>query len=132
MIYHKQLPAIRGVAIMIHQGKLSKRRLVMKKLLISFVLIIFAAPTIGLADGKADFNANCTTCHGGNARTNARRAKMLNIDPSKLYLSASEMEKAAMIEVIEKGKGKMPAFENKLTKSQITAIVDYIKGLSKK
>ncbi len=104
----------------------------MIKLLISLVLIVFATPTIALADGKADYNAKCTACHGGDARTNTRRAKTLNIDPTKLYLPASQMSKAEMIAIIEKGKDKMPNFEDKLTKDQIIAIVDYVKGLSKK
>ncbi len=104
----------------------------MKKLLISLVLIVFAMPTLALADGKADYNAKCTACHGGDAKTNTRRAKMLNIDPTKLYLSASKMNKDEMIAIIGKGKGKMPSFEDKLTKDQIIAIVDYVKGLSKK
>ncbi len=104
----------------------------MNKLLISLVLIVFATSAIALADGKADFNAKCTTCHGGDAKTNTRRAKMLKIDPTRLYLPASQMSKAEMITFIEKGKDKMPSFENVLTKDQIIAIVDYVKSLSKK
>ena len=104
----------------------------MKKFLILLVLIVFAIPTIALADSKADYDAKCTTCHGGDAKTNTRRAKMLNIDPTKLYLPASQKNKAEMIAIIEKGKDKMPSFENVLTKDQIIAIVDYVKSLSKK
>ena len=104
----------------------------MKKLLISLVLIVFATPMIALADGKADYKAKCTTCHGGDAKTNTRRAKMLNIDPTKLYLPASQMNNAEMIAIIEKGKDKMPSFEKVLTKDQIITIVDYVKSLSKK
>ncbi len=104
----------------------------MKKLLISLVLIVFAMPMIALADGKADYTAKCTSCHGGDAKTNTRRANMLKIDPTKLYLPASQMSKPEMIATIEKGKDKMPSFEKVLTKDQIIAIVDYVKSLSKK
>ena len=104
----------------------------MNRLLISLVLIVFAAPTIAFADGKADYNTKYTACHGGDAKTNTKRAKMLNIDPTKLYLPASQMSKAEMIAIVEKGKDKMPSFADKLTKDQIIAIVDYVKGLSKK
>jgi len=104
----------------------------MKKLLILLVLIVFATPTIAFANGMADYNSKCTRCHGGDARTNTKRAKLLNIDPTKLYLPASQMSKAEMIAIIEKGKDKMPSFENELTKDQIIAIVDYVKSLSKK
>jgi mono/diheme cytochrome c family protein len=87
---------------------------------------------IVLADGKADYTANCTPCHGEDAKANTRRANMLNIDPTKLFLSAGKMNRYEMIAMIEKGKDKMPGFEAKLTKDQIIAIVDYVKGLSKK
>ena len=81
----------------------------MKKLLILLVLIVFATPTIAFADGKADYNAKCTTCHGGDAKTNTRRAKMLNIAPTKLYLPASQRNKAEMIAIIERARTKCPA-----------------------
>jgi mono/diheme cytochrome c family protein len=37
-----------------------------------------------------------------------------------------------MIAIIEKGKDKMPGFEGKLSKDQITAIVEYIRSEKKK
>jgi mono/diheme cytochrome c family protein len=104
----------------------------MKKVFLSLVLGISLIPVIVLADGKTDFNANCASCHGGNARTNAKRALMLKIEPNKLYLQASGMSEAEMMTITKAGKDKMPAFENKLSKEQIAGIVDYIKGLSKK
>jgi mono/diheme cytochrome c family protein len=104
----------------------------MNRLWIILILIAFATPTITFADGKPDYDAKCTLCHGGDARTNTKRAKMLNVDPTKLYLPASPMSKAEMIVIIEKGRNKMPSFENQLTKDQIIAIVDYIKSLGRK
>jgi mono/diheme cytochrome c family protein len=104
----------------------------MKKLFISLVLGMFLMPAVVLADGKMDFNANCISCHGGDGRTNAKRAIMLKIDPKKLYLQASDLNKAEMIAITKTGKDKMPAFEKKLTDEQIKDVVDYIKGLSKK
>ena len=38
----------------------------------------------------------------------------------------------SIVAIIGKGKDKMPNFENVLTKDQIIAVVDYVKGLSKK
>lgn len=98
----------------------------MKKLLIPLVLFAFSAPTLVLADARTDYNLHCTSCHRGSAKTNIRRAKLLKIDPSKLFLKNSKMNKEEMIAVIEKGKEQMPGFENKLTKEQITAIVDFL------
>jgi mono/diheme cytochrome c family protein len=104
----------------------------MKKLFVLIVFIISSMPVIVFADGRTDFNTNCGSCHGGDARTNAKRAIMLKIDPKRIYLKASEMNKAEMIAITKTGKDKMPAFENKLANDQIAGIVDYIKGLSNK
>lgn len=47
----------------------------MKNLFISLIIIMFAAPIVALADGLTDFNTKCAACHGGNAKTNARRER---------------------------------------------------------
>jgi mono/diheme cytochrome c family protein len=104
----------------------------MKKILITAVLTLCAMPVLALADGMTDFNMNCSNCHGGSAKTNAKRAGMLKVDPKKIYLPASEMDKGQMTVIVEKGKDKMPAFEGKLTKDQIAGIVDYVKSLKQK
>ncbi len=104
----------------------------MNKLFIPVVLIALTMPTFVLADGQADFKANCDMCHGGSPKTNQKRALMLKIDARKLYLPKSGMNREEMVAIINKGKGKMPGFENKLTKDQIAGIVDYIQGLQKK
>ncbi len=104
----------------------------MKKILILISLIVFVFPALALGDGKDDFIANCNLCHGGNAKTNARRALMLKIDPKKLYLPASEMNREEMVAVIEKGKNQMPGYEKQLTEEQIAALVDYVMNLRKK
>jgi mono/diheme cytochrome c family protein len=107
-------------------------RLHMKNIFTPFFLAVFAIPVVCFAGGKADFNAYCTTCHGGNARTNAKRAGMLKIDANKLYLKKSTMNSAEMVTIIEKGKGRMPGFANKLTRAQIIDIVNYVMSMKNK
>jgi mono/diheme cytochrome c family protein len=104
----------------------------MKKMLILICLIGLAIPTLASADVMADYDANCIKCHSLDAKTNVRWAMRLKIDPQKIYLPASQMNKDAMITIIEKGKGRMPSFEKKLSKEQITAIADYVLSLRKK
>lgn len=106
----------------------------MKKLLISCVLIIFAIPTLAFADGRSDYRARCAGCHGAypNSHPDWEKAKLLKADVNKLVLSGSALNKAEMIAIIEKGRGTMPSYENELTKDQIAAIVDYIRGFNKK
>jgi mono/diheme cytochrome c family protein len=103
----------------------------MTKISITLVMVLFALPALAFADGKADFDANCARCHGGDARTITKRSNILKIDPTKLALRASEMNEAEMIAIIEKGKNLMPGFENELTKDQIRAVVEYIRAQKK-
>jgi mono/diheme cytochrome c family protein len=104
----------------------------MKKLLTSCILIVFAMPTLVLADGRSDFNAKCASCHGANANLLPKTARLLKVNPKKLALKASELSRDQMIAITEKGKDKMPSFEKELTKEQIMAIVDFAIGARKK
>jgi mono/diheme cytochrome c family protein len=108
------------------------RRLKMKKLFVTLILVLFAVPTVGLADGRSDFKAKCAACHGAGGNLLPKTARLLKVDPKKLALKASQMNREEMIAIVEKGKDKMPGFEKEMTKEQITAIVDYVMGLSKK
>jgi cytochrome c5 len=101
----------------------------MQKILITFVLIVFAIPSIVLADAGIDYKTKCAACHGAQAKLLPKTARLLKVDPKKLALRASTMSKEEMIAIIEKGRNKMPGFEKELTKEQITDIVDLLIGL---
>ena len=103
----------------------------MKTLFISLVLFVLAAPAAVLADPKIDFNANCAKCHRANKNL-PKQAKLLEVDPGKLTLRTSKMNRDEMIAIIEKGRDKMPGFEKELTKEQIADIVDYVIFLKKR
>lgn len=98
----------------------------MKMLLISLITFVFASPTAALADGRIDYRSHCASCHGANAFMAVKMARKLGVDPRKLTLLASEMSREEMIAITETGKGKMPGFDQKLTKEQIADIVGYI------
>jgi len=80
----------------------------------------------GSVDGRLDYRAKCAVCHGANAFSAMRMARRLSVNPRKLALMASEMNREEMIAITEKGKGKMPGFAKELTKERIGAVVDYI------
>ena len=103
----------------------------MKKMFVMFILFLFVAPTAGLADGGEDYKGKCAACHGAKGNLLPKTARLLKVDPKKLYLKASSMNKEEMIAITEKGKDKMPAFEKELTKEQITSIIDYVMILKK-
>lgn len=85
-----------------------------------------AAPPDGIAGGRIDYRAKCASCHGANALTTIRTARKLGVDPQRLSLMANTMTREEMIAITEKGKGKMPGFENELSKERIAAVIDYV------
>jgi mono/diheme cytochrome c family protein len=93
---------------------------------------VFAIPSIVLADASIDYKTKCAACHGARANLLPKTARLLKVDPKKLALKASTMNKEEMIAIIEMGKEKMPGFEKELTKEQITDIVDFLIAIRNK
>lgn len=104
----------------------------MKIFLIAFVLTMLAIPSVALADVNIDYKTKCAACHGAHANLLPKTARLLKVDPKKLALKASTMDKEEMIAIIEKGRNKMPGFEKELTKAQITDIVDFLLAIRNK
>jgi mono/diheme cytochrome c family protein len=104
----------------------------MKKWFAAFILVLFTVPTVALADGRSDYKTKCAACHGASGNLLPKTARLLKVDPKKLALTASKMNREDMIAMIEKGKDKMPAFEKELTKEQIISIINYVASLRKK
>ena len=88
----------------------------MKKVLIAAVLLAIATPMFA-ADGAAIYKAKCAMCHGPDASKNA---------PNVAKLSEKEIA-----DITTKGKGKMPAYEGKLTAEEIAAAAAAMKSLKK-
>jgi mono/diheme cytochrome c family protein len=98
----------------------------MKKMLV-FALAIavlgMMVPAAFAADLTADpnFKAKCSVCHGANAEGKpAMKTAPLKDSAAK---SADELTAA-----ITNGKGKMPAYKDKLKPEEIKALVDEIKA----
>lgn len=68
-------------------------------------------------DGKALYENKCTLCHGDDGKLGLSGAK---------DLSVTQMDIAAMKEIIMNGKGAMPPA--KVTEEEATAIADYVEG----
>ncbi len=81
----------------------------------------FSNPALAVSKGEAIFKSNCAQCHvnGGNI---VNRAKTLK----KADLEKNNMDSAAIITQITKGKGAMPAFGRRLKKDQIEAVAAYV------
>lgn len=68
------------------------------------------------ADGTKIFANNCARCHGAEGVKDSRTPNLQTID----------LDKAGLVKSITYGTGRMPAFEDKLTKEEISAVADLI------
>ena len=90
-------------------------------------LAVLMAGAMGFAQsgGEAIYNANCKSCHGSSGTPAPGIAKMMDVKPASEYKdSAADEEKA-----VKGGKGKMKAFDGKLTDAQIHEVVAYFRTL---
>jgi mono/diheme cytochrome c family protein len=80
--------------------------------------------------GADTYKAKCMMCHGADGSGSTPAGKAMGAIPFKspALLKASS---ADLIAATTKGKGKMPAYGNKLTPPQIEAVVAYVRTLQK-
>ncbi len=99
----------------------------MKKTVIALAAMAALALPAMAADGAAVYKAKCAMCHGADgSKVNAA----MGIKP----LSSAEVQKqsdAQLIEIVTKGKAKMPAYGSRMSADEIKAAVSFIRTLKK-
>ena len=98
----------------------------MKKMIFAFVVVAAtvasctkkAAPAsdANAIDSVAMFSKNCARCHGAEGVKDDRTPNLQTIP----------LDKAGLVKSITFGKGHMPAFQDKLSEAEISAIADLI------
>ena len=86
--------------------------------------------TSAAADTAATYKAKCAMCHGADGKGATPAGKSMGAHD----FASPEIQKmtdADLATVIAKGKGKMPAYANKLKEAEITDLVSYIRQLGK-
>ena len=99
---------------------------------VSLAVLVLALvfSTYTFADGGSDFKAKCAACHGATGAGDTTMGKNLKIRD----LGSADVQKQSDEELttaIGKGKGKMPAYDGKLSKDQISDLVKHIRTLKK-
>jgi len=85
------------------------------------LLAALAAPVSALAEsGLVVFHTQCSRCHGEDGRGSA-----IFTTPSFLTSTLSAGE---MAQVVDAGRGRMPAFRSKLSAEEISAVAAYVKA----
>jgi cytochrome c6 len=97
------------------------------------MLLAFAIAPAARGDnaGETLFKQKCAACHGADAKGETSMGKTLKVRD----LGSDDVQKqtdAQLTEIVENGKGKMPAYKGKLTDDQIKQLVGYIRSLKKK
>jgi len=75
--------------------------------------------------GAAIYLQNCARCHGTDGR--AQTPKGRKVDAVDLTSDDWTPDTGHDTRIVTRGKGSMPAFGNKLTSAQISAVVQYIR-----
>jgi len=96
----------------------------------SFVLALAMSTSAAAQDAAALYKAKCASCHAADGTGDTPVGKKLGVksfsDPE-----VAKSADAAWTDATKKGKGKMPAYDGKLTDDQIKDLVTFIRGLSK-
>jgi cytochrome c6 len=106
----------------------------MKKQIRTAALMLLAISFAGTAFAQTSaadlYKAKCAMCHGADGLATTPTAKSFKVlsfkDPT--MLSASD---AQFITSTKDGKGKMPAYKDKLTDAQIKDVIAFIRTLQK-
>ena len=91
--------------------------------------LLFSAYSLA-ATGADTYKAKCSACHGASGAGDTLLGKNLNIRP----LGSADVQKQSDDELanfIGKGTSRMPSFDRKLSKGQITDVVKYMRSLKK-
>lgn len=81
--------------------------------------------------GESLFKAKCAMCHGPDGAGKSPMGQALKI-PDLHSEDVQKLSDAELTALIAKGKNKMPAYEAKLSKEQITKLVGFVRELAKK
>jgi mono/diheme cytochrome c family protein len=102
----------------------------MRKKLLSVLVVLgfmmLARPALA-DDAEALYKSKCQVCHGPDGKGSAAGQKLGVKD-----FHSPEVQKltdAELVEATKQGKGKMPAYDKKLTDDQIKQLVKYIRSL---
>ncbi len=93
----------------------------------SLVVLLSAAYT--RADGAAAiYEKKCATCHGKDGKGHTRMGEKLGIKELAVLPAGSTTTAADVEKVVRDGKGKMPAFKDKLSDDEIKALAAFVKA----
>lgn len=83
-----------------------------------------------IENGKRLYQLHCIACHGKNGEGDGQLAKDFGVNPANLKAVASKYANHTLVIQINKGKGKMPKWQDLLSESQIWDLTNFIQTLN--
>ena len=99
------------------------------KVMLGVMIFALAVSTFSVAQSGGDtFKAKCAMCHGADGKGDTAMGKTLKLRD----LGSPDVQKqsdADLTGIITNGKDKMPKYDGKLTKDQISDVVKFVRTL---
>ncbi|MGB9464727.1 MAG: cytochrome c [Candidatus Acidiferrum sp.] len=95
------------------------------------LILFLGSPARAQETGESLFKAKCAMCHGPDGAGKTPMGQAMKI-PDLHSEDVQKRSDAELNQIVTKGKNKMPAYEAKLSKEQITQLVGFVRDLAKK
>jgi mono/diheme cytochrome c family protein len=82
------------------------------------------------ANGEKTYKAKCASCHGPDGKGQTAAGKSTKVRDFSLDEVKKDSD-GVWIEIIVKGKNKMPSYDKKLSDAEVKDVVAYIRTLAK-
>lgn len=96
------------------------------------IVLAWAGRAITAEEGSAIFSKKCGVCHAKDGKGNPKMAERLGVPLAAVDLTDKETKDKSdqdLYNTASRGKGKMPAFGDKLTPEELSSVIAYIRAL---
>lgn len=95
------------------------------------MMLLLVSPAKSQETGESLFKAKCAMCHGPDGAGKTMMGEKLKI-PDLHSEAVQKKSDDDLVQIVTKGKDKMPAYDGKLSKEQIAKLVAYVRDMAKK
>lgn len=97
--------------------------------IVALLTLVFALPALA-SDGAAIYKAKCALCHGADGSGNTPPGKSLKVRDLR-SAEVQQQTDGELANIINAGKGNMPAYGKQLSEADVDALIGFIRTLKK-